>query len=112
MAIASWCSVCFVLFCVFVFCTGRFVMVPLNLTCLHCLQHSFFEHHFNLYFILTPYQCKNIIACPAITGCEIQRLVLNLQRHHQPSAHQSTGVWPLISVHPRDGGAAAWIKHC
>jgi len=22
-------------------------MVPLNLTCLHCLQHSFFEHLFN-----------------------------------------------------------------
>jgi len=26
-------------------CTGHFVMVPLNLT---CLQHSFFEHLFNL----------------------------------------------------------------
>ena len=24
-------------------------MVPLKLTCLHCLQHSFFEHLFNLY---------------------------------------------------------------
>jgi len=24
-------------------------MVPLNLTCLHCLQHSFIEHLFNLY---------------------------------------------------------------
>jgi len=28
------CSVCF--------CTGHFVMVPINLTCSHCLQHSFF----------------------------------------------------------------------
>jgi len=29
------------------FCTGLFVMVPLNMTCLHCLQHSFFEHLVN-----------------------------------------------------------------
>jgi len=32
------------------FCTSHFVMVPLNLTCLHCFQHSFFEHLFNLYY--------------------------------------------------------------
>jgi len=25
-------------------------MVPLNLTYLHCLQHSLFEHIFNLYY--------------------------------------------------------------
>ena len=25
-------------------------MVPLNMTHLHCLQHSFFEHLFNLYW--------------------------------------------------------------
>jgi len=31
------------------FCTGHFVMVPFNLTYLHCLQHSLFEHIFNLY---------------------------------------------------------------
>ena len=37
-----------VLFCVFL-CTGRFVMVPLNLTCIQWLQHSFFEHLFSLY---------------------------------------------------------------
>ena len=29
---------------------GHFVMVPLNLTYLHCLQHSFFECLFNLYY--------------------------------------------------------------
>ena len=28
----------FVLLYVFDFCTGHFVIVPLNLTCLHCLQ--------------------------------------------------------------------------
>jgi len=38
----------FVLYCVF-FCTGHFVIVPLNLTCLHCLPHSCFVHLFNLY---------------------------------------------------------------
>jgi len=31
-------------------CTGHFVMVPLNLTYLHCFQHSLFEHLFNLYY--------------------------------------------------------------
>ena len=30
-------------------CTGHFVRSPLNLTCLHCLQPSFFEHLFVLY---------------------------------------------------------------
>jgi len=28
---------------------SHFVMVPLNMTYLHCLQHSLFEHLFNLY---------------------------------------------------------------
>jgi len=32
-------------------CTDHFVTVSLNLTYLHCLHYSFFEHHFNLYFI-------------------------------------------------------------
>ena len=31
-------------------CTGHFVMVPLNMTYLHCVQHSLFEHLFNLYY--------------------------------------------------------------
>ena len=38
-----WCSVCF--------CMGHFVMVPINLTCPHCLQHFFFEHLLHLYFL-------------------------------------------------------------
>jgi len=37
-----WCSVCF--------CTGHFFMVPINLTCPHCLQHFFFEHLLHLYY--------------------------------------------------------------
>ena len=40
------------------FCTGHFGMVIIHLTCLHCLQHSFLEHFFNIY-------CKFIIVrCP------------------------------------------------
>jgi len=50
MSVASWCSTCFCVLCVG-FCTGHFVMVPLNLTYLHCLQHSVFEHLFNLYYM-------------------------------------------------------------
>ena len=46
-------------FCIIVpcvsFCTGHFVMVPLNMTYLHCLQHSLFEHLFNLYYDI--WQC-------------------------------------------------------
>jgi len=41
----------FLLFCVG-FCTGHFVMVPVNLTYLNCLQLSYIEHLFNLQFIL------------------------------------------------------------
>jgi len=50
-SVTSCCSVCFVLFYVLVF-YGLFcnVMVPLNLTCLHCLQHFFFEHLVKLYY--------------------------------------------------------------
>jgi len=29
-----------------------YLYVPSNLTCLRCLQHSFFEHLFNLYLVL------------------------------------------------------------
>ena len=39
----------FVSFLVLVF-VRAIVMVPLNMTYLHCLQHSLFEHLFNLYF--------------------------------------------------------------
>ena len=42
----------FASFWVLVFCTGHFVMVPLNFTYLHCLQHPLFEHLFNLYYKL------------------------------------------------------------
>jgi len=51
----------FVCFCVVLcvsFCTGHFVMVLLNLTYLHCLQHSLFEHLFNLYFTVFTSICE------------------------------------------------------
>jgi len=45
MYVVSLYTPCFVLLCVF--CTGHFVMVPIKLTCPHCLQHFFFEHLFH-----------------------------------------------------------------
>ena len=39
-------------------CTGHFVMVPLNMTYLHCLQHSLFEYLFNLYCHILLKQAK------------------------------------------------------
>ena len=52
ISVASWCSVCFCAVLCVCFCTGHFDCVPLNLICLYCLQHSFFEHHFNVYYSL------------------------------------------------------------
>jgi len=54
MYVSSWCSTCFCVVLCIGFCTGHFVMVPLNLTYLHCLQHSFFE----------PPQFILLTACP------------------------------------------------
>ena len=50
MSVASWCCKSFCVVPCVSFCTGHFVMVPLNMTNLHCLQHSLLEHLFNLYF--------------------------------------------------------------
>jgi len=51
MFVASWCSACFCADLCDCFCmSSHFIMVALNLTSLHCLQHSFFEHLFNLYY--------------------------------------------------------------
>jgi len=50
MSVASWCCKSFCVVPCVSFCTGHFVMVPLNMTYLHCLQHSLFEHLFNLYY--------------------------------------------------------------
>jgi len=49
----SCCSKCLILY------GDHFVMVPLNLTCLHCSQHFFFKH-FSIYIknILKQSQCS------------------------------------------------------
>ena len=49
MSVASLCCKSFCVVPCVSFCTGHFVMVHLNMTYLHCLQHSLFEHLFNLY---------------------------------------------------------------
>jgi len=46
-------SCCSAYFMLFYFCTGHFVMVPLNLTYLHCLQHFFL-------WTLNWYKCRTI----------------------------------------------------
>jgi len=43
MSFASWCSMCLCVVLCVCLCTGHFVLIPLKLTCLHCLQHSFFS---------------------------------------------------------------------
>ena len=61
MSVTSWCSTCFCVVLSVGFCTGYFVMVLLNLTYLHCLQHCFNEHHFNLYYSHTDMTSKSSI---------------------------------------------------
>jgi len=53
MSVESSCSTCFCVVLCVGFCKGHFLMVPLNVTHLHCLQHSFFKHLFNLYLFTT-----------------------------------------------------------
>jgi len=60
MSVESWCSACFCAVLCVCFCTGYFVIVTLNLTCLHCLQHSYSEHHFNLYYLFICFNNKMI----------------------------------------------------
>jgi len=61
-----WWSVCF--------CTGHFVMVPINLTCPHCLQHFFFEHPLHLYYSSGAVQFPNSLIALVLFG---QCLVLS-----------------------------------
>ena len=71
MPVVSWCSAGFVLFCVFVN-YWLFAMVPLNMTCLHCLQHSFFEHLFNLYYTKLSWVCQHNVATLKLSGAFLQ----------------------------------------
>jgi len=68
----------FVSFCVLVFCTGHFVIVPFNLTYLHCLQHSFFEHLFNLYIYIFFSINNSIDKCFKTFYCNIVLLLSNV----------------------------------
>ena len=57
--VASWCCGVFCVVPCAGFCAGHFVVVPLGMTCLHCLQHSLFEHLFSLYYHLQHFcQCR------------------------------------------------------
>jgi len=70
LSVASWCLRVFVPFLCVCFCTRRFVMVSLNLTCLHCVQHFFCEHLLNLYYT-KPLQRSKLKQCfTAYTGCD------------------------------------------
>ena len=86
MSVASCSCTCFCVVLCVSFCTGHFVMVPLNLTYLHCLQHSLFEHLFNLYYALTTNMqtgkiFANIIKHAFICAITLLCLRLNLMRH-------------------------------
>ena len=55
MSVASLCCTCFCVVLCVSFCAGHFVTAPLNLTYRNCLQHSLFEHLFNLYYYIIQY---------------------------------------------------------
>jgi len=72
MYVASWCCMCVCVVPCVSFCTGHFVMVPLNMTYLHCLQHSLFEHLSNLYwhvYIVYNILSLNISSIYILTNC-------------------------------------------
>ena len=73
MSVASWCCTCFCVVLCVSFCTGRFVMVPLNLTYLNCLQHSFYEHLFTLYwhYIITSFSYLPVCFLKSWNGCQL-----------------------------------------
>ena len=66
------------------FCTGHFVMVPLNLTYLHCLQHSLFEH---LFYIVTEwkFKCLGKICVVDLLSNNISNHCYNRFRHFKTS---------------------------
>ena len=80
MSVASQCSTCFcVLQCVG-FCKGYFVLVPLNLTYLHCLQHSFFEHLFNFNCLLHSHVPVKNYSFPTVNNSQYSPKTFSLCR--------------------------------
>jgi len=81
MYVASWCCKCFCVVLCVSFCTGHFAMVPFNLKYLHCLQHSSFEHLFNLLYNLLGLvfiACVAFVKCrPVLHYCVIVKLYLS-----------------------------------
>jgi len=60
-------------------------MVPLNLTCLHCLQHFFFRDLFNLYYlVIVKHKVAVVHLCPIGSPRAvllIERLPVVIGRH-------------------------------
>jgi len=90
--VASWCSV---RFCVVVsdwFCTGHCVTVPLNVTCLQCLQHFCLEHIFKLYFFPVPEQTPigmvvGICVAVAVVIAVVIGVVIFMRRRSSKAPH-------------------------
>jgi len=74
--------------------TGHFVMVLLNLTYLHCLQHFLFEHLFNLYFFRKYEKLPNIV----INACKNYIRKMNLLKMRSPQIRLCLFTfWPIAS---------------
>ena len=82
----------FVLFCVLFLCTGHFITVPLYLTYLHCLQHSVFEHLFNLYCIGG---CGKLFVTDLSFNCMIFTIVSSGKRYK----HCECGIFHLSALY-------------
>jgi len=94
MSVASWCCKSFCVVPCVSFCTGHFVMVPLNMTYLHCLQHSLFEH---LQFILYLRFCLPFKTCALVLFwvrksqynviCKEEYLIVTCEEDWSPLLH-------------------------
>jgi len=96
MSVACFCTVlgaCFY--------TGHFVMAPLNMTYLRCLQNSCFEQYFNLYNL-------NDIIDVYVMSKFSRALVVTCGRHTSTSAH----VFSAITERLRQtaGNEARWSR--
>ena len=78
-------------------------MVPLNMTYLHCLQHSLFEHLFNLYYIKVvvtkhPYILGSPYGRPGIVVCEIDQIVSKYVIKKLDKIEQLFKYWSVVNI--------------
>ena len=120
MSVASWCCKSLIVVPCASFCTGHFVMVPLNMTYLHCLQHYllnissiYIVHgqkkdlpHFTCIFHLLKYVVKTFLVLAILHHISLLRLL--------PKSYFKISIFQpsfLCSIAPLCNDYIIWIAH-